>query len=304
MDESPEGILQNIVGFLPPSDAIQLNKTCKKLHSRLSLTATCPRQILMKLLRKERDVSTHYGFQIPVPHQVTCHSILLSMFCRGGQGKRPKGKLFIVAEKRNRFYGTSGQRFGGGRVVYTSGMMYEERRLYITFQPKKNETYHLWYVGAGYAGGANFRYVLSLSDLTVQALVFDDPLRCFGKASNFLTRTDTLHAWDHDQDSRDNAHIDTSIDIERFLITLGEHLLPPLVSFADDCIVSEANLQLQLRRFVKSLRLSWTGEFRAYEKIKAEAELQPEFDFGGDMQVDDFLEDRMDFGEYLVPEND
>mmetsp|Transcript_34315 Transcript_34315/g.63271 ORF Transcript_34315/g.63271 Transcript_34315/m.63271 type:complete len:303 (-) Transcript_34315:1675-2583(-) len=302
MDELPEEILKNIVGFLPPSGAIQVNKTCKNLHSRLSLTATCPRQILMKFSRKECDFSTHYGFQIPVPHQVTCHSMLLSMFCRGGQGERPKGKLFIVAEKRNFFYGRFGQRFGSGRVVYASGMMYEDRRLYITFQPKENETYHLWYVGALYAGGANLRYVLSLSDLTVQALVFDNPLRCFGKAYNFLTRTETLRAWDHDQDSRDDAHID--IDIERFLITLGEHLLPPLVSFADDYIVSEANLQLQLRRFIKSLRLSWTGEFRAYEKIKAEAGMQLEFDFGENMQVDDFLEDRMDFGEYVVPEND
>jgi len=171
MDELPGEILPIVVGYLLPSDAIQLNNTCKKLHSKLSLTATCPRQILTNFSRQDRDDDAHSGFQIPVPHQVSCHSMLLSMIWRDhGWGYR-KGKVFVVAEKKNHLYGRSGERFGGGSVAYTSGIaLHEEQRLDITFQPKGNETYHLWYV-VGHGGGHSLR----LSNVKVQALVFDDP---------------------------------------------------------------------------------------------------------------------------------
>lgn len=290
MDELPDEILPIVVGHLPPSGAIQLNNTCKKLHSKLSLTTTFPRRILTNYFRQDPDDEAHYGFQIPVPHQVSCHSMLLSMTWKDqGWG----GRVFVLAEAKNRSNDGSGRQFSEGRVVYASGIaLHEERRLAIAFQPKKNETYHLWYV-VGHGGGNRLR----LSNTSIRSLVFDDPSRCFGKASNYLTKTDALPAWDEESGAT------VPVDTEQFLSTL--YLLPPLISFADGENVSEANSQRKLRGFVKSMRLSWIGEFHAYAKAKALS--QAGFEWHArpleTMQNDDFLEDRMDFGEFFVPEN-
>jgi len=215
-----------------------------------------------------------------------------------GWGNR-KGKLFVVAEEKNQPYDRSSQRFGGGRLLYTSEIApHEEHTLGITFQPKENETYHIWYVVGGGGG-----HSLSLFSVIIQALLLDDIFRCYGKACNFLTRTEALPAWD--EESSANIHL----HIEQFVLTQGEHLLPPLISFAARRNVSDNELQRKLMGFIQSICESWMEEHSAYAKTTTEAGPSQQ-GFGqlfrrlDTMQVDDFLEDRMDFGEYIVGEED
>ena len=120
-----------------------------------------------------------------------------------GSGNR-KGRVFVVA-KNNQTCDRSGQvvesgnvpsdrnasskRFGGGWVVYSSdNAHHEEQRLEIMlFAPNEQETYHLWYVVGGGGG-----HILNLSNVMIQALVFDDPSCCFGNAHKSLAVTDRL----------------------------------------------------------------------------------------------------------------
>lgn len=255
MDAIPAEILPIVVGHLPPSDAIHLNNTCKMLHSKLSLTATTRRTILSKFLGRARDGDAHYGFLIPVPHQVRCHSMLVSIIWKHRGLDNNKGKLFVVAEEkvclRRR------------RVVYTSPVvLQEEQTLHITFQPKGHETYHLWYVGGG-----SGKHSLSLHSVTIQALVYDDLSRCFGNAHNFATRSKAIAAWD------DISGMIIHLDIEQFLLTHEEHLLSQLVTFAGGRDVSKEDSRQKLVGYIISLWQSSMKEYKyfAYTQCMADA---------------------------------
>mmetsp|Transcript_27830 Transcript_27830/g.47311 ORF Transcript_27830/g.47311 Transcript_27830/m.47311 type:complete len:303 (+) Transcript_27830:3-911(+) len=299
MDELPNEILPMAAGFLDPVDAIHLNSTCKKLHSKLSLSATCPRRIINNFSRYNCDDDVHYGFPIPVPDQILCHSILLSMTWRDqGWGNR-KGRVFVVEQEGER--PATSEPFGGGLIVYASGIgQHEDQRLDITLQPRQKRKYHLWYA-VGEGGG----HSLHLSYVNIQNLIFDNGSHCFGKAYNFLTRMGSLQAWDQELGRRDSVDAE---NIELFLQTGGDHLIPPLISFDNVNDISEADLQMKLRGYITCLQNMWIEEYFAYAKIVEDASLQPGFretgfhDFFGDMQDDDFLEDRMDFGDFVVPE--
>ena len=261
MNDLPHEILAITAGYLHPSDAIQLNNTCKKMHSKLSLTATAPHTIITEFSRRDGDGDGHYGFHIPVPDQVSCHSMHVSMIWED-QGW---GQVFVVAEERNQACcgdGRSSRRFGDGRLVYNSATAsHDEKRMDIEFQPKENETYHVWYVVA--PGG---EHSLSLSTVSIQALVFDDTSRCYGKAYSFLSRTQALPAWDKQW----MAII--HLDVEQFLLSYGEQYLPPLISFADrGNDVSDADSEQKLMSVIHSIWKSWMDEYVAYAKIMAEA---------------------------------
>ena len=162
--------------------------------------------------------------------------------------------MFVLAEAKNRLNDRSGRQFSEGQVVYASGIaLHEERRLAIAFRPKKNETHHLWCV-VGHGGGRG----IHLSNASIRSLVFDDPSRCFGRAFNFLTRTDALPAWDEESGAT------VPVDAER--LSLTPYLLPPSISFANGKNVSEANSQRKPRGFVKSVRSSWIGDFTPTRK--------------------------------------
>lgn len=311
----PDEILPIVVGYLPPSDAIQLNNACKKLYAGLSLTATRPHRVLTSFSRRDRDDDAHYGFRIPVHHQVPCHSLLLSMMWMGQEWGNRKGRVFVVAADKGVVRANSSRKFDGGRIVYTSGRQrHADRRLDITFQPRGHESYHLWYsTGAGGAPRVHLGHV------KVSSLVFDDAARCFRKASDLLARSDPFHAWDQesrtmdvlcafDQESRIN---NVDVDVEQFYLTHAEHLLPveellTLISLDGDPTVIGANVQLKLRGYLKSLRESWIQEYFVYAQLLAKGSSQRGFGPAiqlDDVQNDDFLEDRWDFGEYVVPED-
>jgi len=298
MNNLPNEILPIVAGYLPSSDAIKLNNTCKKFHSRLSLTATAPHSIITEFSRRNPDGDAHYGFLIPVPNQVSCHSMRVSMIWQDqGWGDR-KGQVFVVAEEENQLYHRSSQNFGGGRLVYTSAIAsHEKQSLAIEFQPKENETYHVWYkVGSG--GG----HSLSLSSVNVQALLFDDTSRCFVNAYNFLAKTEALPAWD-----MKSWGIIIHLDVEEFVITHEHHLLPALMSFPNRRILSDIELQRKLKRFMQSIWELWMEDYHASAKSIAESSVaqqqqrfcQPFFRRDA-MQVHDLSEDMMDFEEGTV----
>ena len=105
---------------------------------------------------------------------------------------------------------------------------HEEQRLEIMlFAPNEQETYHLWYVVGGGGG-----HILNLSNVMIQALVFDDPSCCFGNAHKSLAVTESLATWD--DKSMPIAHV----DINQFLLSRqGVNLMS---SFADSVRDSEA----------------------------------------------------------------
>mmetsp|Transcript_8543 Transcript_8543/g.14983 ORF Transcript_8543/g.14983 Transcript_8543/m.14983 type:complete len:301 (-) Transcript_8543:155-1057(-) len=239
-----------IAGYLPPLDAIDLSRTCRKLQSQLSLTATPRRRILTGFIRHDSNDDRHYGFQIPIISQVAVHSILVSMTWKDqGWGNR-KGRVFVVA--------------GGGRVVYSSGIApHNLEQFSFTFEPRQNESYHLWYnVGGG--GGHSLR----LSNVSVQALVFDDPSGCFGKAHIFLGKTNTFHPWDVMGSSHVHQfHHDTFNTIlasTSHALTHGLQVLPPMISFFAVYGISEADLSLALIASIESVRNDWKQESSTY----------------------------------------
>ena len=175
MDDVPEEILkQNVAEYLPPSGVRQLSITSKKLHAQLSLSTTPPRRILTEFSRTEYrngnadhgPYSIDYGFEIPVPSQVECHSIFVSMSWRDqGWGNQKSYLVVLAGDKETRL----------GPVVFASDIApHSQQRLEITFNPERDQSYHLWYVVGGGGG-----HSLHLSDVQVEALVFDDPSHSF-----------------------------------------------------------------------------------------------------------------------------
>ena len=138
MDEVPDEVVSHILGYLPAKDALQLSSTSKKLNSRLSLTPSPPRTIINKFVRRDHDNRAHYGFGIPVPKEVACHSISISMLCEDEGWPIHKGKLYVVAEESGKSYDKSGgQHFlGGGRIIHTSSnvlVLLEEMAKWVTY---------------------------------------------------------------------------------------------------------------------------------------------------------------------------
>ena len=117
---------------------------------------------------------------------------------------------------------------------------HEEQRLNITlYGPEEDETYQLWYhVGAG--GG----HSIHLSYVKIQSLVFDDPLRSFGNAHNFLYIFGAFPAWDRDTLPMDEIK-QVHAEIEQLIVAYQEQL-DTLISFADRRNVSEAIFQQKL----------------------------------------------------------
>merc|ERR1719401_2549837 len=121
MNELPDDTTRIIVGYLPPSDALQWSNTSKTARAKLSLTACRPRRILTRFSRSDRDDEWHYGFGIPVPREKPCHSALLSLTWRDQGWGRRGGRLVVEAEARDRGRRAPGRR-RGENVVYASGV--------------------------------------------------------------------------------------------------------------------------------------------------------------------------------------
>lgn len=200
MNSLPDQILKyHIADYLSPSDACQLINTSKDIQSRLGLCATPPRKILDEFSRAEcrhsnddrGPFSLEYGFEIPVPSQVACHSV--SVFMGRDRGWCHRKSLLVIATGDDE---EAPER--PGRVVSSSVTApHAPERLELTIRPERGRSYHLWYVvGGGNGGGQRVLSVLTLRDVTVQALAFDDPSRSYATTRRFLDERGSFPPWD------------------------------------------------------------------------------------------------------------
>lgn len=247
-----------IADFLSPYDAINFSSACSKLNSQLSLTTTHPREILTTFSKHERDDDRHYGFQIPVLSQAPVHSIRLSMkFSDQGWGNN-KGRVFIVAQQEHQFHTLD------RRTDFSSGIVPRDRDMWrttITFKPRPNESYHLWYIVGGGGG-----HSLHLKNVSIQTLAFGDPTHKLEKAHEFLVKNKVSHPWDTRSRHKQNYSLVTILESTSFLLTNELPILPPMVSFFKDCGVPEENLSLSLISLIKSLQDDWEKELYVYNK--------------------------------------
>lgn len=261
----PAEILANIVGHLAASDAIKLSHTGKQIQSQLSLAATARRKVLTERHDYTRSDRPLKSFQVPVPSQdmVMVHTVLLSMNWRDqGWGNR-KSQVFIIATKNDLSpYGSDSRlstlnwegtriEFDGGRVVYESGIAtHSKESLDITFKPKKDETYHIWYIVGG--GGGHELY---LSDANIQSLVLGDD-QGFLDAYNFLVTSEVLQPI-YKRLSTSPFHditLSTIFDSTRHLLTQGERIPLPMISFFGRYGIPERGLSVNFLDTVQKIR--------------------------------------------------
>lgn len=278
MDSLPNEIMENIADFLPPLGALQLTRTSKKLYSQFSLATTSRSKFLSEFSRDDCDDDMHYGFEIPTILQVSVHTLLVTMkWWDQGWGNR-KGRLLLVAENKNQSYDRSGKKNGPdfGRVVYESRIAkHARRRLNITFKPKNNESYHIWYVVGGGGG-----HELNLYNMKIQALVFDESKSAI-KAFNFLAKSNGLLPWDEKLPSpvqlgqlRRDSLTSAVLVSTSYLLEEGEPVLPTLASYFDSYGISESDLSLKFVESIKSALDDWAQQrciYREHWKSELEA---------------------------------
>jgi len=131
-------------------------------------------------------------------------------------------------------------------LIQGSGLI---SRLHIT--PKQDESYHLWYIVGGGGG-----HTLNLDDVKVQSLLFDDPSHSFAKAHNFLVKSETFQPWDKQQSSEgfhNHYLLFTICESVEKILTQGESVSPPMISFFRRCGVLETDLSVNLMDSIRSI---------------------------------------------------
>jgi hypothetical protein len=108
------------------------------------------------------------------------HSVAISLRWRDQGWGNCKGNVYLVAKNKstseNPDEKQGNSRFGGGRQVCGGYQtQHDETSLILSFAPKKDESYSLWY-SAGAGGG----HTLTLRDLRMHSLLFDGSNRCVG----------------------------------------------------------------------------------------------------------------------------
>mmetsp|Transcript_7407 Transcript_7407/g.14055 ORF Transcript_7407/g.14055 Transcript_7407/m.14055 type:complete len:344 (+) Transcript_7407:149-1180(+) len=271
----PGAIMRHHVAkFLAFSDMCQLSITSKKLHSQLPVSIMPPRKVLTEFSRIDyhngnADYGPYemdYGFEIPLPShpQVACHSIRVSMSWRDqGLELGQKGYFLIMASDKE-----TGGRLG--RIVFASPYApHSSQSLHITFMPKRDQSYHLWYVVGGGGG-----HSLNLYNVTVQAIVYDEPSRSFFKAYNFVAKRNVFLPWDvatslmspPQVSSRDPFELETTLASASHLLKQGEPLLSHMISLFAHSGVSERDLTLRLIELIRSILDDVAHELYLYDR--------------------------------------
>ena len=196
----PSVVKARIATYLTAKDALQWAATSKSMQTDLGLSVlTPPYELLYSQIwlgdRITGDHPRRYNPRIPILCRRS-HSIIVS--CRWkdqGWGTR-QGKLFIVASKTTTATGMGSTTtknnnhhnhhhyripsdpsispFDGGRVVCESPTFagHSWTTLQMSFCPRDEELYHLWYVCGNMDGS-----LLMVEDLVVRTVLFDDPSR-------------------------------------------------------------------------------------------------------------------------------
>jgi len=136
-------------------------------------------------------------------------------------------------------------------VHFSEVASHEEQRLDIVLSAvNPNETFHVWVVVGGGGG-----HSIHLSNVRIQALVFDDTWRSYGNA---LARAGTLPAWDALEDVVDWL----------LLLTLSDTAIrrPRLRMFSELSFEASREVEDEIMRHIRSLHKSWAEEYNAFKK--------------------------------------
>lgn len=182
----PDDLKTRINQFVDPNDALSFAATCKNLNGSLSLSClrstTFVEYVAWSGGYVDGDTPRKYQ-RIPILFPRRIHSVGLSLRWEDqGWGNR-KGQIYVVAVATREKIATTTtttlaetqtpesslpqDRFNGGRLVYESPIAkHNDEPLRMSFCPKADETYYLWYkVGGG--GG----HELKLQNIRVHMLV-------------------------------------------------------------------------------------------------------------------------------------
>mmetsp|Transcript_16271 Transcript_16271/g.27772 ORF Transcript_16271/g.27772 Transcript_16271/m.27772 type:complete len:316 (+) Transcript_16271:114-1061(+) len=275
MKSLPPAILtQKIAHYLSPADLFHVSTTSKKLHSQLALSVTPRRKIIAKLSRHDLqgyDIRAfhgpylmEYGFAVPIPSTVECHSIRVLMSGRD-QGWGNKKSYFVIAFSDNNVAVPTKQEQPQGPLVFSSGIAPHSRQhIEFIFQPENDRSYHLWYVVGG-GGGHEFH----LFNVTVESLIFDDALHSYSKACHFLASKNTLLPWDVVSSSKFSplfsGSFETMLDTAIYSLEHGQPILPPMKSYFREAGLSEEDLSsLELMKSMRSISHDYANELDHY----------------------------------------
>lgn len=177
----PRDLHRRVASFLAMTDAVNMTKSCRRLHDNLAMTHLVPGRRLVSDYRREGDYykgnNFFRGFRIPIFNQ-RVHSVRLEcMWKDQGWGNRKTECRVVGYPSGSTIPSEVGPprklALKGGRTVCESGLAeHDETRLTLTFNPREGEDYVFYYkVGCG--GG----HQLFMRDLVLHTVIFDDDKR-------------------------------------------------------------------------------------------------------------------------------
>ena len=299
----PLELKRRVASFLKASEAINMARSCRTLHTNLSLARL--ERPLFTAFGRQGDVRTgehwYRAFRLPVLNR-RVHSMDLRFFWRDqGWGNR-KTKTCVVgypasasSEIPNEFASFP---FRGGRVVASSPDCAEhhETRLKLSFNPVENEVYHLWYkVGGG--GG----HEMQLREGCLRTVIFDDVFRNFTRNYRILCEEGVL-CREVERETR-RAPLDNNLFFPRMLIRVSRALRRQLQQQremgkeADQRILPEDELEALFAEYSIPLNL---GSLVAVEEI-VQADIEERVVCRNDVQPEGDDTSPADFGRPIFP---
>lgn len=184
--ELPAELKRRVTDFLPVQEALRLRTTSTRIYSDLGLTVRPPFQILHDV-HWQGDLDSPSGSPliatiIPVFERRRTHSITVECQCHEQCGN---GKLYVLAhrcfeEDEDEEDGdTDDDAFSISRGTIVAelcftGHLLTTRSLSLSFQPKSDEMYDLWYQVGGGPGNQ-----LRLRSVCVYAVVYENEVYPF-----------------------------------------------------------------------------------------------------------------------------
>jgi len=254
----PLEILKMAVQFLSPRDAVRVKRASKKLNSQLDLVATDRLRILDSLVRRDSDFNVHLGFELPgLSRDSSIHTTILSMKWQDqGWGNR-KSRVIITAEMKGEEYDApTWSNFEGRRVIFRSShASHTEERLKISFHPRTDETYSLWFIVGGGGG-----HCIHLKEIELRTIAFDGP---FVKALAFCSESNLISSWAA-KSLATADFVETLLRTALHLVSRGTEIPPPLLLFFDQYGLSAEELSVELIKSILHTWKRWNAACRHY----------------------------------------
>ena len=190
LSDLPNEVVGRIAEFLEIRDAVRLSTTCRRIHTNFPLVTLNPAVELLTATQfsgESRDLHRR-GPEIPVVLGSRTHSIVVDGIWRDQGFGYQKGGLFIVAHDRNKDENIDN--FMQGRLVRASPVApHRAGRVTLSFRPRSNEVYHIWYI----VGGGE--HILEFTTpLTMHTIIFDTEKRPLSRAYRKLQKATSIPA--------------------------------------------------------------------------------------------------------------